>query len=264
MKLYIGSRHYKPDGYLTVDIDPNNHPDILSDAAALDAIPSGSVDEIMAGHVLEHIPYPRSFAALGEWARVLKVGGTLKVGVPDLKLLCSMIMRGVSVYQAIGLMYGTRRVSNQYEAHHWGYTREMLVEMFTVLGLGQFGSWNSPLHDASNGWMWGEADDRIAISLNLSGVKVREPLVDPKKAVEELMANIEAPFLTVVRKAALGDASALPEPQLEAELFQKLHQDLIEARFRIQDLENAFSARLARRIKQPMSRVIGKLSGFLR
>jgi predicted SAM-dependent methyltransferase len=242
MKLYIGSRDYKPEGYLTVDIDPGNRPDIVADATNLTTIASNSVDEVIASHVLEHIPYPRSFAALGEWARVLKVGGVLKVAVPDLKLLCSMVMRGLNLYQAVGLMYGAGRVDNVYEAHQWGYTREMLLEMFAVLGFAEFSDWSSPVHDASNGWMWADSDDRLGISLNLAGTKRRAPFVDVQRATEVIRQKMEAPFLTCIREVASASGSPLPDPQLDAELYQKLHRELVDARLRIKHLEATAAA----------------------
>src|SRR6266542_4450655 len=238
MKLYIGSRDIRPEGYLTVDINPDNKPDIVADAVKLDSIASESVDEIIASHVLEHIPYPRSFAALAEWTRVLKVGGTLKIAVHDLKLLCSMVMRGIHLYQVIGLMYGAGRVENVYEAHQWGYTREMLLEMFSVLGLSEFASWGSPVNDASNGWMFADGGDHIGISLNVAGTKRGAPAVDVARAVQVLRERIEAPFLTCIRQVADETGVRMPDPQLDAEMYHKLHQELVEARFRIKHLED--------------------------
>jgi predicted SAM-dependent methyltransferase len=61
MKLYLGGRDYRPDGYLTVDIDPRHDPDIVADVTNLATIGAGSVDEICASHILEHLPWPTAY-----------------------------------------------------------------------------------------------------------------------------------------------------------------------------------------------------------
>ena len=117
MRLYLGSRDYRPEGFLTVDMDPTHTPDILADVTNLSAIASASVDEICASHILEHIPWPQSFKALAEWARVLRVGGRLRAAVPDLGLLARLIAEGRNVWGATGLLFGVGRLENPLEAH---------------------------------------------------------------------------------------------------------------------------------------------------
>lgn len=46
-------------------------------------VPDGSVDEIRASHVLEHLPPDQTEAAIKDWARALKPGGRLRIAVPD-------------------------------------------------------------------------------------------------------------------------------------------------------------------------------------
>ena len=43
----------------------------------------GTVDEIRASHVLEHLSFRDATAALRDWFRALKPGGRLWVAVPD-------------------------------------------------------------------------------------------------------------------------------------------------------------------------------------
>jgi ubiquinone/menaquinone biosynthesis C-methylase UbiE len=45
--------------------------------------PDDWAEEILAIHVLEHVPPPRLAATLGEWRRVLRPGGKLRISVPD-------------------------------------------------------------------------------------------------------------------------------------------------------------------------------------
>lgn len=55
--------------------------DIEADSTDLHMVPSGSIDGILAKHLLEHIIRP--IPALKEWARILKEGGKLVIIVPD-------------------------------------------------------------------------------------------------------------------------------------------------------------------------------------
>jgi SAM-dependent methyltransferase len=55
-------------------------PDLLAEAAALPVRP-GSLDFLIASHVLEHLPYP--LKALRAWHDALAPGGVLLLKVPD-------------------------------------------------------------------------------------------------------------------------------------------------------------------------------------
>lgn len=117
MKLYLGSRDYKPEGFLTVDIDDRHKPDIVADVTDMSNVQSNSVDEVCASHILEHLPWPLSYKALGEWARILRPGGLLRVAVPDMAALAAMIAEGHNVWTATALIYGVGRLENSLEAH---------------------------------------------------------------------------------------------------------------------------------------------------
>ena len=81
--LELGSGRRPTPGYIHVDVDPGaRHVELRADAGHL-PLPDGWAREILAIHVLEHVP-PRALASvLGEWRRVLAPGGVLRVHVPD-------------------------------------------------------------------------------------------------------------------------------------------------------------------------------------
>jgi predicted SAM-dependent methyltransferase len=238
-KLYLGSRDYRPEGFLTVDIDPAHSPDILADVTTLTDIAPASVDEIRASHILEHIPWPRAFAALAEWARALRIGGVLCVAVPDMELLARLIAEGRNVWGATGLLFGVGRLENPLEAHQYGYTRAMILAMLRALGFSGFDWWKHDLPDASNGWMIDDAGERIAVSLNIRAEKTGAPITQPERLVHELMNNRMQPFDQILARLVATDCQELP-PAAEKEplLTQQLHMALIEARMRILYLEN--------------------------
>jgi predicted SAM-dependent methyltransferase len=238
MKLYLGSRDYCPAGYLTVDIDPAHHPDIVADVTDLANIDSSSVEEICASHVLEHIAWPLSFKALSEWARVLRPGGLLRLAVPDLGLLCRMIAEGRNAWWATGLIFGVGRIENPLEAHQYGYTRDMLLSLLRALGFGDFDWWKHDLSDASNGWMPDDAGGRVAISLNIAAIKRGWPIVPPDRLLQELMRDRLQPFdVLLARLASVQDTPPSSEAESDPIFVQRLHMALIEARMRILYLE---------------------------
>lgn len=247
MKLYLGSRDIRPEGFLTVDLDPTHDPDILADVTDLTEIASESVDEICASHILEHIPWPQSYQALAEWARVLRADGLLRVAVPDLGLLARLIAEGRNVWWAAGLLFGVGRLENMLEAHQYGYTRDMLTAMLRSLGFGGFAWWKHDLRDGSNGWMLDDAGHRVATSLNIAARKVARPVMAPATILRELMNDRLQPFDVVLcRLLAARDDDLSPIADADPALVQHLHMALIEARMRIVFLENQLSENAAR------------------
>lgn len=90
MKLEIGSGQNPQPGYKHLDIDPNfPQIDYVSDLAK-DGIPlpDASCDEILANHVIEHIPWRKLPFVLSECSRVLRPGGSMVIRTPDLEFIC--------------------------------------------------------------------------------------------------------------------------------------------------------------------------------
>jgi predicted SAM-dependent methyltransferase len=81
-KLNLGCWTFYHDGWVNVDLDPLIKADLYEDVETLPSIEAGSVDEIYAGHVLEHVVDVG--AALRRWFDLLRPGGSCTVVVPDL------------------------------------------------------------------------------------------------------------------------------------------------------------------------------------
>jgi hypothetical protein len=240
MRLYVGSRNYKPEGYVTVDIDPTHKPDIVADICDMAVVAEGSCDEVMAGHVLEHIDWPDSFAAMAEFARVLKPDGLLRIAVPDMALLMRMLFSGESAFHVMGLIYGLGGRVNPFERHRYGFTPGMLSDILETLGFGDFGWWNSELPDASNGWAPRGLDERIGMSLNMQARKIAAPTVSPSILREELERTPMEDLMTIVARIEGGaePQGAAADRAVSAKLLQAMHFRLIEAQQRIRYLES--------------------------
>lgn len=139
MKLNIGCGGRRIPGFTGVDAVKRPAADIVAKA---DAIPlaDGSVDEIMAIHLIEHVHVWEAPDLLREWHRLLKPGGTLVLELPDLHKFCRNILKGVMVGgkhpDQLGMWgaYGDPRQQDPFMAHKWGYTFSTLAPMVQAAG----------------------------------------------------------------------------------------------------------------------------------
>jgi len=80
-KLNLGSGGYKKEGFINLDWNPINNPDVAHDLSKFPyPFPDNHFDYIEASHVLEHLDRP--FSVMKELHRILKPGGKLLVKVP--------------------------------------------------------------------------------------------------------------------------------------------------------------------------------------
>jgi len=83
-RINLGCNRWKLAGFVNLDIDPAVQPDQVCDVAHLH-YGDETVDEIYAGHMLEHFHFKDRDAVLQEWRRVLVQGGRITVTVPDIE-----------------------------------------------------------------------------------------------------------------------------------------------------------------------------------
>lgn len=140
-KLEIGNDAKRPAdwGWDTVNLDPTVHPTYKAPA---NKIPCGDdvYDLIYASHILEHVPYSPKYVnvqkTLAEWARVLKPGGTLMVGVPDCEALCRLYLdsSGKSRIDVMRMIYGGQ--TSQWDFHQVGFDQGLLGAFLVEAGFG--------------------------------------------------------------------------------------------------------------------------------
>lgn len=233
MKIYLGSRNVKPEGYKTVDISPNCNPDIVADITDMPQIADKSCSEVVASHVLEHLSWPESFKALVEMGRILKIGGIIKIAVPDMRLLSEIIKSSGTSFFAAGMIFGAGS-TNYFDQHHYGFTAEMLIQILKSLGFSNFDWWNSTLPEGANGWML-YGSEKIAISLNIQAAKQSDVMFDTEKMFELLtqfpMEEFENVLTRLLEKTPTDSLSSNPL------VYQRIHFQLIEAKQRIAYLE---------------------------
>lgn len=92
MRLHIGGVVRK-EGWTVLNAQPGPHVDIVGDFSYLSQIANGTLEEVYASHVLEHLRYADELPqALAEIFRALRPGGKLMAAVPDLEVLCNLFI----------------------------------------------------------------------------------------------------------------------------------------------------------------------------
>lgn len=129
LRLHIGGRIAHPD-WKILNVQPGPQVDFVGDCADLRQFADASVSEIYASHVLEHLGFKHDMpAALNEFHRVLVPGGGLRIGVPDLAVLCALYvdpaLDAEDRYQVMRMLYGGQL--NDADFHFAGYDAESLA-----------------------------------------------------------------------------------------------------------------------------------------
>lgn len=88
IRLNLGCGPLREPGEIGVDLDPKaSGCDVAADLLSL-PFATASVEQARLSHVLEHFPYRMAPTVLLEVARILRPGGKLIVGVPDMLGTC--------------------------------------------------------------------------------------------------------------------------------------------------------------------------------
>lgn len=145
IRFNMGCGQDRIEGYMGVDMY-GEAADIKQDIMKLD-LPEGCADEVMASHVIEHIPQHRAPEVLGKWYATLKEGGKLALETPDLEALCRDFIDqdGVDKHTTAMCMFGAyvdhitseTQEKGALSPHLWGYTPKTLASLCETIGFKQ-------------------------------------------------------------------------------------------------------------------------------
>lgn len=92
LRIHIGGKEPR-EGWKILNIQPGPGVDFVGDCVNLSQFAAGSVHEIYASHVYEHLSYQGELQrALSEAHRILESGGVLRISVPDIEVLCRLFL----------------------------------------------------------------------------------------------------------------------------------------------------------------------------
>jgi hypothetical protein len=148
MRLNLGSGWDNREGYVNVDFAPHHKPDIVADVLKL-PVADGSVEEILAQDILEHLPRTSTTEALSEWRRVTKTDGVVRVRVPSLFDAVSLMQSAdtLSMHQILMQnLYGTQAYTG--DVHLTSFTDRTLADALDSAG------YRCVSADLMDHWMW--------------------------------------------------------------------------------------------------------------
>lgn len=96
VRLNLGCGQNVLDGYENIDLYVALPGILRLDVRCLPH-QDGSVDEILAKDILEHLPRLEWKGALADWVRVLKPGGTITIVSPEMVLLADELRRATTL-----------------------------------------------------------------------------------------------------------------------------------------------------------------------
>jgi len=176
MKLHLGCGRVKLEGWLNVDLDPSKDPERLDDIRSLHTIEDGSCDIIYASHVLEHTGRSEWQDVLKTWVKKLKVGGVLRLAVPDFGAVVQRYSAVGDIKEVTGLVCGGQR--DELDYHKIIFDEKRLGQAMQAEGLIDVHRWDwrltehSHLDDYSQAYLPHMAKDTgLLMSLNLEGRK---------------------------------------------------------------------------------------------
>lgn len=146
VRLNLGCGDKILPGYVNVDVAASRAgmaPDVLCDLHQLTPFETGSVDEVLAVHVVEHFWRWEVVDVLEEWARVLKPGGRMILECPNLLTACEEFLKnptagsgpGPEGQRTMWVFYGDPAWRDPLMCHRWNYTPQSLGEVMAKAGL---------------------------------------------------------------------------------------------------------------------------------
>ena len=106
-------------GYLNVDIRDLPGVNYLADVRHLPPFRE-PITRIYAGHIVEHIPWGQSVAAIGEWWDLLGEGGELTITIPDVDKATLLFAEGqIAEWELVRVVGGDRSTGEMYHRSAW-------------------------------------------------------------------------------------------------------------------------------------------------
>jgi len=132
-RIHLGSGIYHWPGMDNVDAIGN--PNVKADVRELEMYEDGSIDEVYAIHVFEHLPRLEVDGVLTEWCRILKPGGKLVMEMPSMDKIADLIHNGErNVRLTLLGIFGDPRDKGPLMRHEWCWQRWELQELLERMG----------------------------------------------------------------------------------------------------------------------------------
>lgn len=130
--LHLGCGNKHIDGFINIDARDDVGADEVDDVKLLTKYENNSVDIIYASHILEHITRIEYTSVLSRWYDTLKVGGTLRIAVPDIEQVFKHYQEHKDLRMLRGFLWGGQTYGFNY--HYCGWDFNTLKEDLKNVG----------------------------------------------------------------------------------------------------------------------------------
>jgi len=141
-KLHLGCGSTHLPGFVNIDLRWLPGVDEIADIRYLHSrdYPPMSADLIYASHILEHFSRWEYKSALARWYDILKVGGVLRLAVPDFDALVDHYQDTGELSDIRGLLYGGQDYKEN--RHHWCWNFDSMKADLEELGFRDVRRWD--------------------------------------------------------------------------------------------------------------------------
>ncbi len=106
-----------------------------------------NVDLIYASHLISYFDKDEVFKLLSYWREKLKIGGVLRLAVPNFKAICDLYTNGESLNSFIGPLYGKMLSGSKEVFHKYCYDEQTLFQLLESVNFKNLRKWDHNLVD---------------------------------------------------------------------------------------------------------------------
>ncbi|MFY9316039.1 MAG: tetratricopeptide repeat protein [Burkholderiales bacterium] len=136
LRLHVGGKERK-SGWKILNIQTGPDVDYVGSCTELGQFGDGTVQEVYASHVIEHLGYKTELPrALAEIHRVLRAGGKAMISVPDFGILCRLYLdaRRTTMERLALMRMAFGGQMDEHDFHHVGLDYEILSSYLSGAG----------------------------------------------------------------------------------------------------------------------------------
>ena len=175
LKVHLGAGPINIQGWVSIDARDASHVHLQSEGFALDEFADGAISEIYMCHVFEHFSFEEVEVILRNLHKKLKVGGLLRLSVPDFDSLVTVYHANENNLELIKLaLMGGQDYAHNF--HKSVFNRATLSRLLVEQGFSHVEKWETHAEFGVNIGDWSEAKfgtpkGEVPISLNLKARK---------------------------------------------------------------------------------------------
>lgn len=180
MKLHVGCGDVILPGWINVDLEDLPGIDLQDDIRELEKVKDETCDIIYASHVLEHVGRNEFEDVIKTWNKKLKIGGILRIAVPDFEKVIEWYQKTGNILDVTGLVSGGQK--SKYDYHQMIFDKKFLKEILEKCGFNNIHEWDwrdtehNNFDDYSQSYLpHMEKESGMLMSLNLEATKNSVP-----------------------------------------------------------------------------------------